>query len=78
MKPAAQIPTTDVLTEETKMENININWDDSEERSRLVERIGLEAFNEAFSRHIKKSTVATIAGHNIRSVSSRFGKLWMV
>ena len=59
-------------------ENININWDAPEERSRLVERIGVEAYNEAYSRHIKQSSVATVAGHNIRLVGSRFGKLWQV
>jgi len=60
------------------MPNENINWDDPEERARLAGRIGLEAYNEAYSRHIKQSSVATVAGHNIRPVGSRFGKLWQV
>ena len=59
-------------------ENININWDDPEERAKLVERIGVKAYNEAFSRHIKQSSVTKVAGHNIRLVGSRFGKLWQV
>ena len=60
------------------MENININWDDPEERVKLLDRIGIEAYNKAFANHIKQSSVATIAGHNIRLVGSRFGKLWQV
>ena len=59
-------------------ENININWGDPEERARLAEQIGLEAYNEAFGRHIKRSSVATVAGHNIRIIGRRFGKLWQV
>ena len=58
--------------------NNSINWDDSEERARLVEEIGLNAYNEAIAEHIKQSTVATVAGHSIRPVGSRFGKLWQV
>ena len=75
MKPAVQIPTTKMTAMTNEM---LINWDDPEERSILADRIGLEAFNEAFSRHIKQSSVATIAGQNIRPVGSRFGKLWQV
>ena len=63
----------DIMTEE-----IAINWDDPEERARLVERIGVKAYNEALNKHIKESTVAIVAGHSIRPVGSRFGKLWQV
>ena len=60
------------------MEDIAINWDDPEERARLAERIGLKAYNEALDKHIKQSTVATVGGHAIRPVQSRFGQLWQV
>jgi len=60
------------------MENTAINWDDPEERSRLVEKIGLKAYNDAFAKHIEQSTVAIVAGHSIRPVETRFGKLWLV
>ena len=60
------------------MENTAINWGDPKERSRLVEKIGLEAYNEAFIKYIEQSTVAIVAGHSIRPVWTRFGKLWLV
>ena len=60
------------------MENTAINWDDPEERAKLIERIGLKAYNEAFTKHIEQTTVAIVAGHSIRSVKTRFGKLWQV
>ena len=60
------------------IENVAINWDDPEERARLVEKIGPKAYNEAFAKYVQQSTVATVAGHSIRSVNSRFGKLWQV
>ena len=66
------------MTEKTNTENISINWDNSEERARLVERIGIEAYNAAFSKHIEKSTVAVVAGHPICPIKTRFGKLWKV
>ena len=60
------------------MENTAMNWDDPEERARLVERIGLKAYNEAFNKHIEQSTVVIVAGHSIRQIGTRFGKLWQV
>jgi hypothetical protein len=60
------------------MANTAINWDDPEERAKLVESIGLEAYNEALAKHIEQSTVAIVAGHSIRPVETRFGKLWLV
>ena len=61
-----------------KMENITINWNDPEERARLIERVGVKAYNEAFAKHIEQSTVAIVAGHSIRPIRTRFGKVWLV
>ena len=58
--------------------NSSINWDNPEERARFAERIGIEAYNEALANHTKQSTDVTVAGHAIRPVGSRFGKLWQV
>ena len=60
------------------MDNININWDDPEERANLLYEIGVYAYNVAFSRHIKQSTVLIVAGHSIRPIGSPFGELWLV
>ena len=69
---------TEMTTTMSEMRNIVINWNDPEERARLSERIGTKAYNEAFAKHIKQSTVATVGGHSIRPVGSRFGRLWQV
>ena len=55
-----------------------INWDDPAARCRLIDSIGPDAYNKAFAEHLKKSTVATINGHDIRPVQTRFGRLFAV
>ena len=60
------------------MGNDTINWDDPEERARLIERIGVKAYNEALTKHIEQSTASVVAGHSIRSVRTHFGKVWLV
>ena len=55
-----------------------INWDDPKARHELIERIGTAAYNQAFTDHQKKSTVATVNGYPIRPVGSRFGRLFMI
>ena len=56
----------------------NINWDDPAARAALAERLGPDDYNAAFEAHCKESTVATVNGHAIRPVGSRFGRLFMV
>ena len=57
---------------------ININWDDPAARAELIDRIGIEAYNEAQKDYISKSTVATVGGHAIRPVWTGFGRLFQV
>jgi hypothetical protein len=56
-----------------------INWNDPTARFRLIEQIGLHRFNELHADYLRRSTVATVAGHAIRPVNSeRFGRLFVV
>jgi hypothetical protein len=55
-----------------------MNWDDPAERASLIERVGIERYNRLFEAHRQASIVATVNGHDIRPVSSRFGRLYMV
>lgn len=57
---------------------MNINWDDPVERAALIERVGIKAYNAAQAAHNKATTIETVAGHAIRPVGSRFGKLFLV
>jgi cytochrome c-type biogenesis protein CcmH/NrfF len=42
---------------------IDIDWDDPTERSALVERIGVDAYNAALTAHLDRSAIATVSGH---------------
>jgi len=56
-----------------------MNWDDPQDRARLIEQIGIAAYNEAMEMHRAESTVETVNGYPIRPVrSSRFGRLFLV
>ena len=55
-----------------------INWDDPEARAALIERIGPDGYNRLHAEHLQASIVATVAGHKIRTVGSRFGQLFEV
>jgi hypothetical protein len=56
-----------------------INWDDPEERFRLIERVGPCRYNELRAAHMRNSIVAEAGGHAIRPVNSeRFGRLFIV
>jgi hypothetical protein len=55
-----------------------MNWDDPTERFALIERVGHEEYNRLFAEHQKASVIATVAGHAIRPVGSRFGRLFAV
>ena len=53
-----------------------MNWSNPEERFKLAEQIGVEAYNKAFERHLQDSAIITIYGHSIRPVHTRFGLLY--
>jgi hypothetical protein len=58
---------------------MSIDWDDPEARFRLIEQVGLEEYTRLHAEHVKRSTVASIAGHAIRPVNTeRFGRLFVV
>jgi hypothetical protein len=53
-----------------------IDWDDPEQRL-AIERVGGDEYKLMLA-HLERSTVATINGHAIRPVMTRFGLLFMV
>lgn len=53
----------------------NINWDDPVERGRLAARLSTADYNAAALAHRAKSVIETRAGHGLRYVGSRFGRL---
>jgi len=55
---------------------MEINWNNPAARARLAVRIGSAAYNEAAERHHKSTVIETVNGHEIRTVSSRFGSLF--
>lgn len=50
-----------------------MNWDNAEERARLIESVGPEEYNRKFAAHLKQTTVG-----GIRRVNTRFGLLFAV
>lgn len=44
-------------------------------RLRAAEALGPDGYNKAMEDHFRKSSFMTVAGHNLRRVSSRFGTL---
>lgn len=56
-----------------------MNWDDPEARLALVERVGHTEYNRLIAaHHAAASVVATVNGHPIRPVNTRFGRLFQV
>jgi len=55
-----------------------MNWDDPSARAALAMRLGPDGYNKAFEAHLKESTVATVGGHAIRPIGTRFGRLFSV
>lgn len=55
-----------------------MDWDDPAARAELIERVGVEEYNRQHAAHMKASVVATVNGHDIRPVGSRWGRLFMV
>jgi hypothetical protein len=57
---------------------MQINWDDPAARAALIGRVGPKAYNEAFEKHVKDTTINTVGGHAIRPIGTRFGRLFQV
>lgn len=55
-----------------------MDWNDPAARAALIERVGPAEYNRLAAEHDRSITVATVNGHRIRPVSSRFGRLFMV
>ena len=55
-----------------------MNWDDPVERFHLIERVGVNEYNRLHAVHMVDSVVDIINGHSIRSVQSRFGRIFVV
>ena len=55
-----------------------MDWNDPAARARLIESVGIEEYNRQFEAHRARSVIATVNGHAIRPVQSRFGRLFAV
>lgn len=55
-----------------------MNWDDPEARGKLIQQVGIEEYRRMFARHRAQSVICTVAGHEIRPVATRFGRLFHV
>lgn len=55
-----------------------VDFTDPASRLRHIEAVGPAAYNRDLAEHRRRSTIATINGHAIRPVPSRFGRLYMV
>ena len=57
---------------------MTIDWSDPTARKSLIESVGQDEYNRLHAEQMERSTVATVNGHAIRRVPSRFGKLYQV
>ena len=57
---------------------MTIDWSDPAARHRLIECVGPDEYNRLHAEQMAPSTVATVNGHAIRKMLSRFGKLYQV
>jgi hypothetical protein len=55
-----------------------LNWDDPAARLTLIESVGADEYNRLHAEHMRRQTVANVNGHGIRTIGSRFGRLFMV
>lgn len=53
-----------------------MDWDDPKARLALIENVGHAEYNRLLEQHIKQTVIKTVAGHNIRPISTRFGRLF--
>ena len=52
---------------------MTIDWSDPATRDRLIECVGPDEYNRLHAEQMARSTVATVNGHAIHKVQSRFG-----
>ena len=57
---------------------MTIDWSDPVAPHRLIECVGPDEYNRLYAEQMARSTVATVNGHAIHKVQSRFGKLYQV
>ena len=57
---------------------MTIDGSDPAACNRPIERVGPDEYNRLHAEQMAPSTVATVNGHAIRKVQSRFGKLYQV
>ena len=57
---------------------MTIDWSDPAACNRLAEFVGPDEYNRLHAEQMARSTVATVNGHAIRKVQSRFGKPYQV
>lgn len=55
-----------------------MDWDDPAARAALITRVGIAEYNRLHMEHMEASTVSRVAGHPIRTVNTRFGRLYAV
>ncbi len=55
-----------------------MDWDNPAERAALIEQVEPEEYNRLLRKHLAESVLKTVAGHDIRPVNTRFGKLFSV
>jgi len=57
---------------------MTIDLSDPAARDRLIECVGPDEYNRLHAEQMARRPVATVNGHAIRKVQSRFGKLYQV
>jgi len=55
-----------------------MDWDNPAERLALIERIGTQAYNDALAEHLRQTTISTVSGRGIRTIRTKFGRLYQV
>lgn len=55
-----------------------IDWDDPAARFGLIERVGVAEYNRLHEEHRRQTVIATVNGWDIRTVGSRFGRIFTV
>lgn len=55
-----------------------MNWDDPQERARLMEQVSTAEYHRLLAEHQKQTVIDTVSGHEIRAVATRWGRLYAV
>jgi hypothetical protein len=57
---------------------MKIDWDDPDARFALIQRVGVTEYNRLIQERHARNTVATVNGHAIKQVQTRFGRVFAV